>query len=170
MKSAPGEGSSFTVVLPFRPSHRKLSRVERGPRIKGDINSGLLKPLKILAVDDNDESRFLIGLFLKKLGHEADVASGAHDALAKIRTKRYDVILMDVQMPDMDGYETTQVIRTLEGPVAATPIVALTANVMSGDSDKAFRAGMDDYLSKPIDIEALRDLLTRWSVRIATQG
>ncbi|MES2854222.1 MAG: PAS domain-containing protein, partial [Bdellovibrionota bacterium] len=166
VKSALGNGSTFSVQIPFRLSKLKAEANRIRALAKIDPAPAVGSSLKILAIDDSKDSRELIGLFLKKLGHDATLAVDAHDALTKLTAGRFDIVLMDVQMPKMDGYEATAVIRKLEGPVSEIPVVALTANAMTGDSEKAFRAGMDDYLSKPIDIGALRELLSRWANRL----
>lgn len=115
-----------------------------------------------LIVDDNPANQNVALLQLEKLGFQADVASSGLEALAKIKLKKYDLILMDCQMPDMDGYETTRQIRVYEesiGKTHATYIVALTANV--GDKEKCLAAGMDHFLSKPIKLQDLQNFLTQ---------
>ena len=162
-----GAGSQFCVIVPFRISKNRAALAD-APRVE-ILRDREIKftPLKVLAVDDSDDSRSLIGLFLKKLGYEHELASGARDAIMKIGRGDFDIVLMDIQMPEMDGYEVTKLIRTREDGKSKIPIVALTANAMSGDSDRAFTAGMDDYLTKPIDIEGLKDLLLRWGSRLS---
>jgi CheY-like chemotaxis protein len=115
---------------------------------------------RILLAEDNPiNQKVALGL-LSNIGYKADVAKTGLEVLAALETKSYDLILMDCQMPEMDGYETTQRIRARggEGP----RIVAMTANAMRGESEKCLAAGMDDYLSKPVRLELLREMVTRW--------
>ncbi len=105
---------------------------------------------------------------LRKLGCSADIASNGFEALRMALAFPYDVILMDCQMPEMDGYEATRRIRDTIGQ--KTPIVAMTANAMLGDREKCLEAGMDDYLSKPVKQEGLRQMLLKWSVERSTGG
>ena len=168
VESQSGRGSRFIVRIPFRLSKQVFAPRHGGNVIHNFDLKNLSVPLSILAVDDNDDSRSLIGLFLRKLGHETVVANSGRDAIEKIKGGNFDIVLMDVQMPEMSGYEATAAIRDLADGKNLTPIVALTANAMTGDSDRAFKAGMDDYLSKPVDITALRDLLNRWAARIVS--
>jgi CheY-like chemotaxis protein len=114
-------------------------------------------PLKILAVEDNATNQKLILLMLERLGYRADSAYHGIEALACVSRKHYDVILMDVQMPEMDGLETTRRIRLLAQ--AQPRIVAMTANAMDSDRKACLAAGMDDYISKPIQVRALREAL-----------
>jgi CheY-like chemotaxis protein len=92
-----------------------------------------------------------------------DIVANGREALEAVRSKDYELILMDIQMPEMDGITATEAIRKLPDPTRANiPIIALTANAMKGDEDGYLKAGMNDYLTKPIDSKALSDLLQRW--------
>lgn len=122
--------------------------------------------LRILLAEDNPVNQKLTTEFLKKLGHEVVVAVDGHAALSALQQTCFDLVLMDVQMPGMDGIETTAEIRRTERVSGKhIPIVALTAHAMKGDQEKCFRAGMDDYLSKPASLTSLRVMLEKWSVR-----
>jgi PAS domain S-box-containing protein len=117
----------------------------------------------LLLVEDNPVNRKLAMMQLKKLGFTAHTANNGREALTALRSSRYDLILMDCQMPEMDGYEATGVIRTMETERGRhTPIIAMTANAMAGDRERCIAAGMDDYLSKPVGIEQLRVKIQRW--------
>jgi CheY-like chemotaxis protein len=103
---------------------------------------------------------------LRNLGYTADIARNGHEALAALQRKAYALVFMDEQMPDLDGLETTRRIRRAQaaGQPGFPPglrIVAMTASAMSGDRDACLAAGMDDYLSKPVELEALREMLHR---------
>jgi PAS domain S-box-containing protein len=118
-------------------------------------------PLRILVVEDNAVNQTLALLLLKKIGHQADVAGNGVEALAALGRRDYDVILMDVQMPEMDGLEATRRINA-EWPADRRPrIVAMTANALASDRDECLAAGMDDYVAKPIRLEELTAALTR---------
>ncbi|HEY2684246.1 MAG TPA: response regulator [Steroidobacteraceae bacterium] len=116
----------------------------------------------ILVAEDNLVNQKVACRILEKLGYRVDVAGDGAAALSAWQSGRYDLILMDCQMPVMDGYETTRKIRECEGTGAHIPIVALTAHAIKGADNECFAAGMDDYLSKPIDREQLRTTLERW--------
>ena len=117
-------------------------------------------PLRILLAEDNDLNQRLALAMLNRLGHEADVVGDGAQVLVAAARKRYDLILMDLQMPILDGLETTRrLIATLSGP--RPRIVALTANATSADRDACLAAGMDDYLAKPIELDTLRQALAR---------
>jgi CheY-like chemotaxis protein len=118
---------------------------------------------RVLVVEDNLVNQKVIVQMLEKRGYEAEVASNGLEAVGRIATTRYDFVLMDCQMPVMDGYEATREIRRSEGEMRHTPIIAVTANAMMGDREKCLEAGMDDYLTKPVKIEALEAAIARWS-------
>ena len=115
----------------------------------------------ILVVEDNTINQMLITTYLDKFGHTFEIASNGKEAVAAASAKVYDLILMDVQMPEMDGIEATRLIRALEGAVGTQPIVALTANAMHGDRENYLEAGMNDYLAKPIIAANLLEMLNR---------
>ena len=121
--------------------------------------------LRILLAEDNSINRKLALAALAQMGSSADVAVDGHEALKAVMENRYDIVLMDVQMPGMDGLEATRQIRSWEKQSGSPPvrIIALTANALTGDRDICLKAGMDDYLSKPIRFEALRTALTKTS-------
>jgi len=119
------------------------------------------KPVRILLAEDNIiNQKVALGL-LQNIGYRADVANNGLEVLAALDLRPYDLILMDCQMPELDGYETTQRIRA-RPDTSSTHIIAMTANAMRGESEKCLEAGMNDYLSKPVRLEALRDMLARW--------
>jgi CheY-like chemotaxis protein/HPt (histidine-containing phosphotransfer) domain-containing protein len=110
--------------------------------------------LNILLAEDNPVNQTLAVRLLERLGHEVDVAANGLEAVAKAACIRYDVILMDLQMPQMGGFDATRHIRAQDGE-RHTPIVAMTAHAMAGDREKCFASGMDAYVSKPIQVPAL---------------
>jgi CheY-like chemotaxis protein len=125
--------------------------------------------LRILLAEDNAVNQKLALALLSKLGYEADVAGNGLEALEALEREPYDVVLMDVQMPELDGLETTRRIRA-RWPADARPrIVAMTANAMEEDRDACFAAGMDDYVAKPIRPEELAAALAR-SERVAASA
>jgi two-component system sensor histidine kinase/response regulator len=99
---------------------------------------------------------------LEKLGHEVDVAGDGQAALEALEYSSYDAVLMDCQMPRLDGYQATRELRRREGDGRRLPVIALTAHAMESDRRRCLAAGMDDYLSKPLRVEALRETLDRW--------
>jgi signal transduction histidine kinase/HPt (histidine-containing phosphotransfer) domain-containing protein len=120
-------------------------------------------PLKILVTDDNVINQKVASRLLQQLGYTVDIASNGNEALSCVEKCPYDLLFMDVQMPGMDGLETTRQIRALERRTARKPgkIVAMTANAMVGDRDKCLQAGMDDYLAKPVRPDALQGTIER---------
>ncbi len=122
------------------------------------------KDLRILLAEDNLVNRRMATLMLWKLGYKADAVANGLEVLQALEREKYDLILMDVQMPEMDGLEATREIRE-RWPSDALRIVALTANAIAGDREKCLEAGMDDYLCKPINLESLKATLERASHR-----
>lgn len=118
--------------------------------------------LRILVVEDNQVNMLIATTILKKAGHRADGASNGLESLTAIRNQPYDLVLMDMMMPEMDGLEATRAIRQLSGSRSETPIIAMTANAMKGDREKCLQAGMNDYLSKPIDRSLLFEKIEQW--------
>jgi CheY-like chemotaxis protein len=144
------------------PEERRTSEFDRllGKRM----------PLKILLAEDNVTNQKLALLVLERLGYLADVASNGIEAVEALRRQPYDVVLMDVQMPEMDGFQATAAIRERERSSGRhQKIVALTAHVMKGDAERCLAAGMDDYLAKPIDIRRLSEILSGAAVSVAVR-
>jgi CheY-like chemotaxis protein len=112
-------------------------------------------------VEDEQINQQILQAILTKLGHRSTIAGDGHLALKLLLTHQFDIILMDVQMPELDGIETTRIIRSSEDyrHVRNIPIIALTAYAMAGDKDKCLEAGMDSYLAKPVDIKTLEKRL-----------
>lgn len=121
-------------------------------------------PLRILIAEDNRMNQKLAMRILGKLGYDPDIAENGKEVLEEVSKRNYDLILMDVQMPEMDGLEATRMIRVcLENqPV----IIAMTANAMQGDREECLKNGMDDYISKPVNLEELVIMLEKWAVQV----
>jgi PAS domain S-box-containing protein len=118
--------------------------------------------LKILLAEDNRINQMVAMGLLQKLGYAADLATNGAEVLAKLETRSYELVLMDCQMPEMDGYEATQRIRQLP-PERQPRVVAMTANALRGENDRCLAAGMDDYISKPVRIDVLREVIGKWT-------
>lgn len=119
---------------------------------------------RVLVVEDNEINQMVALGMLESLGYDVDTADNGRLALEALEDSVYDIILMDCQMPEMDGYEATQRIRKHSNPgVASTPVIALTANAMSGDAEKCLAAGMDDYLSKPFEPDLFEEKMLHWA-------
>ncbi|HET9909481.1 MAG TPA: response regulator, partial [Anaerolineales bacterium] len=125
-----------------------------------DADLGKRHPLRILLAEDNVVNQKLAVRLLELMGYRADVASNGLEAVESIQRQIYDVVLMDVQMPDMDGLDATREIRKLI-EVTQPHIIAMTANAMEGDREMCIAAGMDDYISKPIRVNELVDALVK---------
>ena len=148
--SDPGEGSAFHFSLPFalQKSPPKLAP----PSFSAMAVPDSRRPLKILLAEDNRVNQKVAARFLEKRGHTLFLAESGKQALAAWQEQQFDLILMDVQMPEMDGFEATEAIREQEKSLAThVPIVAMTAHAMVGDRERCLAAGRDDYVSKPID-------------------
>ncbi|EDZ63257.1 multi-sensor hybrid histidine kinase [Sulfurimonas gotlandica GD1] len=164
VKSDLGHGSTFTVDIGVKLS--KSSSLVKTPiadNIEFDKNT------KVLLVEDNQTNQIVAQGILNSFGLNADVANNGIEALELLKdsAKKYDVVLMDCQMPELDGYDTTRAIRDAKAGKAyiSIPIIAMTANAMAGDKEKCSIAGMDDYLSKPLDPELLRSTLAKWLLK-----
>jgi signal transduction histidine kinase/CheY-like chemotaxis protein len=171
------EGIKFAAMLPkpIKPSPllnafmgvfaKAPSRSAKPDQSKGSVFDGdmaIKLPLRILLVDDNATNRKLGFKVLERLGYKAELAGDGRSAISSYVEGRHDVILMDIEMPDMDGLEATRLIRTSTAPEIRQPyIVALTANAMAGDRERYLDAGMDDYLSKPLRVDELVASLRR---------
>jgi two-component system sensor histidine kinase/response regulator len=148
--------------------HRAISTILKQSSETGGISApakapALRKSSKLLLVEDNIDNQKLMTRLLRKYGYTCDVASNGHQALAIISNNDYPLVLMDCQMPEMDGFQATAAIREREGNSRHTPIVAMTAHALPGDRERCLRAGMDDYIPKPVDEGLLLRALERWA-------
>ncbi|MCP3469359.1 ATP-binding protein [Bradyrhizobium sp. CCGUVB1N3] len=149
VESTPGLGSRFRFSLPL-PAHEGP-----GAREAIDVAATPVRPLNLLLVEDLHINAQVARGILGRAGHRIALVRSGEQAIELVRSARFDAVLMDVQMPDVDGLEATRRIRALPSPQSGVPIVALTANVMSEDVDACRAAGMDGHLAKPVDAVAL---------------
>jgi CheY-like chemotaxis protein len=119
--------------------------------------------VKVLLAEDNQVNRFIAKKLLQSRGFDVDEVEDGAAAVEAVAGNRYDMVLMDCQMPIVDGYEATLQIRRLEGSSSTVPIIAMTANAMRGDRERCLAAGMDDYISKPLDTDKLFEMLEEWT-------
>jgi len=120
------------------------------------------RQVRILLAEDNPINRTVALKFLKNMGFQAEAVGSGLEAVVALEKARYDLVLMDCQMPEMDGYEATAQIRRKELDTGYTPVIALTANAMKGDREKCIEAGMDDYIAKPIDPDVMLKTIEKW--------
>ena len=157
-----GKGSDFWITVRLRRASRSESRSEIKSAGSSDANIGLsLRPLRILVAEDNRTNLPVLVSMLSKDGHRVDVAANGIEAVNAVRDIPYDLVLMDVNMPEMDGATATKTIRAFAGPRSQVAIIALTADAMDGDREKYLDAGMDDYVPKPIDPPELAAAIAR---------
>ncbi|MCF4164756.1 PAS domain S-box protein [Zavarzinia compransoris] len=156
--SAPGRGSTFWVTLPFdvveAEGYEDGARIEKAAAEKRSENT-VPNSLKILVAEDHPYNQKLMLARLGAAGHSVTLANDGVEALAKATEQEFDLVLMDVRMPEMDGIQATAEIRKLPPPHGTVPIIAVTAHAMRGDRERYLEAGMDDYVSKPVDFGAL---------------
>ena len=160
VSSEPGRGSVFSFELLFRLPDAVLPAVARPEG--GSAPAVRLPGRRVLLVEDNAINQEVATAILAEAGVEVGIAANGADAVREAAANRYDLILMDVQMPLMDGLEATRRIRALPGLPADLPIIAVTAHAMRGDWEKSLAAGMNDHLTKPIDPRRLFAVLERW--------
>ncbi|MBZ5582330.1 MAG: response regulator [Acidobacteriia bacterium] len=151
-ESEPGRGSTFWFLLPTGKAACALSAVPE-PTPEG---------FRILIIEDNPVNQIVASRAVRGLGYAVEVVSGGQAALGALSAGRFDLVLMDCQMPGMDGYQTAAEIRRREGRAPRLPIIAMTANAIPGDVERCLAAGMDDYLGKPVRLAELSSTLDRW--------
>ena len=169
----PVPGVDAELIKPVRASqlfdvlHTKLEeRSARAARAAVESEEGATdaarRQARVLVVEDNAANLKLTVRLVERLGYQTDVAANGADALGMIERTQYDAVLMDCQMPEMDGYEATKLIRKSETSRRHLPIVAMTADALSGDRERCLAAGMDDYISKPVKLHVVAAVLGRW--------
>jgi len=161
--------AAIVKVLTLRPGWSTGNSTRDGgaePPIQGRETGGTAK-LRILLAEDNQVNQRVAARILQKAGHFVVVVDNGKKALETLRTQGFDLVLMDVQMPEMDGLEATRAIRLREQRTSShLPVIALTAHAMGGDRERFLEAGMDDYISKPINARALVDLVEKYCPEI----
>jgi len=157
IESRPGEGSRFGFSMQLDSFNSKDDGNDQRPG-KTDVP---VAQLRVLLAEDNAVNQTLALAILAKFGIKAELARNGYEALQAVSVREFDVVLMDVQMPELDGLDATRAIRALPGSVAQPWIIALTANAFEQDRQLCLAAGMDDFVAKPFKQEALRDALMR---------
>lgn len=155
--SKPGEGSNFAFDFAADVCHAETPSIE-APRLMRSSKA------RILVAEDNKVNQVVTQGLLRKLGYDSEIVSDGHAAVHKAGTETFHLLLMDVQMPGISGLEATQAIRALPAG-QNVPIIALTASATAEDRENCLKAGMDDYVSKPISLDALRTVLERWAAQ-----
>lgn len=165
VKSRPGEGTVFSFTILSRAGEIRSVQEQEGAGGHEPMSADFAEafPLRILVAEDNLINQQLIRQILGNLGYFPDCVENGALAVGAAEEKDYDLVLMDVQMPEMDGLEATRNMRN--GLVRQPVIIALTANAMLGDREECIRAGMDDYISKPVRLDELMRLLKKWAVQ-----
>jgi signal transduction histidine kinase/ActR/RegA family two-component response regulator len=159
VKSRLGEGSRFTLGVPLGLVHSPSQPLAE---LRQPDHSG--PPLKVLLAEDNPVNQKVASAILRKLGHAVTVVADGYEAVEAVRKGEWDLVLMDVQMPGLDGLAATRRIRALEGPKAGVPIIAVTANALKGDDVRCLEAGMNGYLAKPIEPARLAEALRKYAL------
>jgi signal transduction histidine kinase/FixJ family two-component response regulator len=174
VESAVSKGSTFWFTLPLRPGMASgAATMPIGAReVPGGAfttsRSATVSGLRILVADDDPVNQQVAAVMLRHGGHSVDIVGDGVAALEAVAKGAYDLVLMDVEMPEMDGFEATRRIRLLDSPNAAVPIIALTAHAMRGDEARCIEAGMSDYMPKPISRQRLDEAVRTWGQHTAS--
>jgi len=158
VESEPGIGSRFVFTLPYKLPEQGVENNQRSGEERPAVVPRRHEKERILVVEDNMVNRKLAGILLEEWGFAHDFAENGEIALEKLQNQTYNLILMDIQMPKVNGYEVTQALRKAHNPV---PIIAMTAHVLPGEREKCLALGMNDYIPKPLREAVLRDLILK---------
>ncbi|MFE4107934.1 ATP-binding protein [Almyronema epifaneia] len=160
VNSHPGIGSTFWFQVALTPAPKPIDS-DSTPPLSPTRSAATAR---ILVVEDVLVNQKLMLKALERLGYQADAVDNGNDALQQVTEQTYDLILMDCQMPELDGYETTRRLRQLDEVAKPMPVIGVTAHAMVGDREKCLEAGMDDYLSKPVRLNDLKVMLEKWLI------
>ncbi len=160
-----GKGSCFWFTVTVTSPQETVLSDRPDPEPSEACAIGESRSGRVLVVEDNRINQFLITTILQNVGHEVVLARSGREAFEHFAKGHFDLVLMDIQMPDMDGLETTRRIRGILGEDRPVPIIAVTANAMAGDRENILAAGMDDYLSKPFDPKDLLEKVRFWTTK-----
>jgi signal transduction histidine kinase len=160
-ESVPGQGTTFRFTILAETVLGKQMDFVKQDKVPAPIIQSRRKPLRILVAEDNPSNQKVLVEMLKRLGYRADAVADGREVIQSLERQDYDLIFMDVKMPEMDGITATQVIRKLR-PEKGPKIIAITAFALEGDREKCLEAGMDDYISKPVKIGELAEVLDKY--------
>jgi len=158
VQSAVGEGTIFHVTLPFGLVGKHPLECA-GRELVLDTTGSSCR--RILCAEDDPVTALVVKRLLRKLGYEVTLAQDGNEVLQALHDQDFDLILMDIQMPSMDGIEATRKIRAMDGPKARVPILAMTAYAMSGDREAFLAAGVDEYIAKPVEFDVMQSIMAR---------
>jgi CheY-like chemotaxis protein len=151
-----GAGSTFTVTIPFQAAEPTVATTTAAAPAPGKLSG------RVLLAEDYPANQKIARWMLERLGLEVQIAPDGKEALAALERERFDLVLMDCQMPEMDGYDATRAIRGSHSKYRDIPIVAMTAAALATDRDRCLACGMNDYISKPVQKDQLARVLARW--------
>jgi CheY-like chemotaxis protein/HPt (histidine-containing phosphotransfer) domain-containing protein len=161
-------GIDATLIKPARQARLLAALDGSGPPAEASAAPPMARPAscvngrRLLLVEDSPTNQMVATAFLKTAGYRVDVAANGLEGVEAVRTVPYDLVLMDIAMPEMDGLAATRAIRALPPPAAHRPIIAMTADTMEGDRERCLAAGMNDHVGKPVDRALLLDTVARW--------
>ena len=160
--SVPGAGSTFCIRLPFIvPEAQDYDTRETEPDTSLSDKLAVIKGAEVLIVDDIIANQIILASIMENAGISSTLANNGHEALEKLKSRHFDLVFMDIQMPEMDGYQATRIIRS-EDKWAKLPIIAMTAHVFPEDVQRCYEAGMDFCLLKPFVLDDVHSVLVRW--------
>ena len=163
VRSEEGKGSEFWFEVPMQEAMAPKTPPAAGVAVSGAQEiARQARKANVLVAEDNPVNQLVVRSMLERLGMTVTVVEHGAQAIAALQAQPFDLVLMDCQMPVMDGYEATQTIRALQSELSRIPIIARTANAMSEDRERCAAAGMDAYLAKPVTGAALSDMMERY--------
>ncbi|KXF83569.1 hybrid sensor histidine kinase/response regulator [Enterovibrio coralii] len=168
VESTVGQGSTFSLHLSLKLAEAEDVQTAHYETPKSQDDNSVSTDLRILMAEDNPANQIVLRTMLEMSGLSVDIASNGREAVEAVKKIPYDIILMDISMPEMDGLAATQAIRQMDSPAKDVIIVALTAHAIRGDKEHFLNSGMNDFVSKPFTRAAIMDCLTRWQAKLST--